>query len=167
MTKSKTVATTYGGFVEWIWPDEFDAISCSHSTGAFMSPDTGLAASDGNTDSSGIVSFGRKGTIAWERQEDLLELFRNNGIVYDSNGKPALRGRVMMLYDRGIFTGHFTNFTVDEDDSHAFSFQLSWDFKVEKTLYRFPLHQLSDDSTADSQPNTSSGALVPGDIKFT
>ena len=97
----------------------------------------------------------------------MLELFRNNGIVYDSNGKPALRGRVMMLYDRGIFTGHFTNFTVDEDDSHAFSFQLSWDFKVEKTLYRFPLHQLSDDSTADSQPNTSSGALVPGDIKFT
>jgi hypothetical protein len=76
--------------------------------------------------------------MAWERQEDLLDLFHNNGMVFDGNGRPAIRGRIMMIYDRGIYYGYFTTFEVDEDDQHAWSFQLSWEFTVEKTLYRFP-----------------------------
>ena len=76
--------------------------------------------------------------MAWERQEDLLDLFHNNGMVYDGNGRPAIRGRIMMIYDRGIYYGFFTTFQVNEDDQHAWSFQLSWEFTVEKTLYRFP-----------------------------
>jgi hypothetical protein len=142
MTKGKTVVPTYGGFVEFVWPDDFDTISCSHSTGAFINADSsggGLSSGGDIKGDSGIASD-RKGTIAWERQEDLLELFHNNGMVYDSRGIPAIRGRIMMIYDRGIFIGHFTSFQVTEDDSHAFSFELSWEFKVEQVLYRFPTH---------------------------
>jgi len=142
MTKGKTVVPTYGGFVEFVWPDDFDSISCSHSTGAFISANSnggGLTSGGDIRDDNGLSSD-RKGTIAWERQEDLLELFHNNGMVYDSHGIPAIRGRIMMIYDRGIFIGYFTTFQVTEDDSHAFSFELSWEFKVEQVLYRFPTH---------------------------
>ena len=138
MAKSKTVVATYGGFVEFVWPDEMDTISCTASTGGFIAPDSGLSAGDDSSFGNDVTSSGRKGTIAWERQEDLLELFHNNGVVYDGQGKPAIRGRVMMIYDRGMFIGHFTSFSVTEDDSHAYSFDLSWEFRVESVLYRFP-----------------------------
>ena len=128
MTKGKTVVPTYGGFVEFVWPDDFDSVSCSHSTGAFISANP----------SGGGLTSNRRTTIAWERQEDLLELFHNNGMVFDSHGAPAIRGHVMMIYDRGIYIGYFTSFQVTEDDTHAFSFELSWEFKVEQVLYRFP-----------------------------
>jgi hypothetical protein len=147
-TKGKSIVPTYGGFVEFVWPDEFDSVSCDHSTGAFIAPSQGLTAGgDRPNQSNGFVG-GRKGTIAWERQQDLLELFHNNGMVYDGFGEPVIRGRVMMMYDRGVFIGHFTTFQVDEDDSHAFSFELSWEFHVEQTLYRFPSHT---DTSALSQ----------------
>jgi hypothetical protein len=140
--KSKVVAMTRGGFVEWNWPDELDSLSASATTGAFLGPDTGLTSgSDGKgstiTGSTRRGSAGRQGTMAWERQEDLLDLFHNNGAVYDGNGQPVIRGRVMLIYDRGIFLGHFTNFDVKETDDKAFSFQLDWEFKIEETIYSF------------------------------
>jgi hypothetical protein len=140
-TKGKNVVMTVGGFVEFIWPDELDTISAESSTGAFLGPQTGLiAGSEGTTNAGGakLNSPGRHETMAWERQEDLLDLFRQNGMIFDGNGKPAIRGRVMCIFDRGIYVGYFTTFTPKEDDSHAFSFDLSWEFKVEATIYRFP-----------------------------
>jgi hypothetical protein len=44
----------------------------------------------------------------------------------------------MCIYDRGIYVGYFDTFSVKEDDQHSFSFELSFEFKVETTLYRFP-----------------------------
>lgn len=148
MSKSKTVAMTRGGFIEWTWPDELDSITCQASTGAFIAPDAGLTAG-GDKLSSDSTSFGRKGTIAWERQQDLLELFHNNGMVYNAFGEPVLRGRVMMIYDRGLFIGHFNTFSVDEDDSHAFSFQLNWEFTIEHVIYKFPIFDSSQLTESD------------------
>lgn len=140
MQKSKTVAMTVGGWVEWVWPDELSSVSCEASTGAFLHPTQGLTAG-GDVSLTGAASAGRRGTIAWERQEDFVELFRNNGMVYNSAGEPVIRGRVLMLYDRGVFAGHFSSLQVTEDEAHPFSFQLSWEFRVESTLYSAPAGQ--------------------------
>lgn len=143
--KSKNVVMTYGGFVEFMWQDELDSISANTSTGAFLGPYTGLTSgSDGSGQGafggrdSRVGAVGRHGTMAWERQEDLLDLFRNNGSIYNGSGQPVIRGRVMCIYDRGIYTGHFTTFSSKEDDEHAFSFELDWEFKIEHTIYVFP-----------------------------
>ena len=137
MSASKTVVPTRGGWVEFRWPDELTTLSGGNTTGSFYSPASGLSAGSDGAQVGG-KTLGRQGTIAWERQEDLLDLFHNNGMVFDGNGQPAIRGRIMMIYDRGIYLGFFTTFEVMEDDSHAFSFQVDWEFTVEKTLYRFP-----------------------------
>ncbi len=150
MQKSKSVVMTYGGWVEWVWPDELGSVSCEASTGAFISPDAGLTAGgDSLLSDVGALkpSTGRKGSIAWERQQDLLELFRNNGMVYNSLGQPVLRGRVVMMYDRGIFTGHFTTLSVNEDETKPFTFDLSWEFKVESTVYSMPQASSSPEAT--------------------
>ena len=137
MAASKTVVQTRGGWVEYRWPNELTSLSGGNTTGTFFSPSSGLSAGSDAAQTGGLTS-GRQGTIAWERQEDLLDLFHNNGMVFDGNGQPAIRGKVMMIYDRGIYYGYFTTFEVTEDDEHAFSFHLDWEFIVEKTLYRFP-----------------------------
>jgi hypothetical protein len=136
MTKSKNVAMTYGGFVEWLWPDELDIISASHTTGGFLGPN-GLVSGTDTLDAA-LGDADRKNTIAWERKEDLIEVFRNNGLIYDGFGQPVLRGTVEMIYDRGIFRGYFTNFQETESADKPFSFQLDWEFKVEQTIYKFP-----------------------------
>jgi hypothetical protein len=145
MTKSKTVVMTVGGFVEFNWPEELDTLSATASTGAFIGPNTGLTAgSDGTSSNNQGPSVaagdpGRHATMAWERQEDLLDLFRGNGQIFNGNGVPILRGRIMIIYDRGIYMGHFTTFSVKETDEKAYSFDLDWEFKIEERVYLFPL----------------------------
>jgi hypothetical protein len=143
MTKNKNVVMTYGGFVEFIWPDELDSISASHSAGAFLGPSGLVNGSDGLTSPSSKSSDSKK-TIAWERFQDLLDLFQNNGTVYDGAGKPVLRGQVLMIYDRGIFQGYFSTFTVTESDELPFTVNIDWEFKVEKIIYKFPINIIPD-----------------------
>jgi hypothetical protein len=137
MTDSKTVVPTKGGWIEFRWPNDLNQVSGGNTTGTFYSPSSGLSAGSAAAQIGGKNS-GRQGTQAWERQEDLLDLFHNNGMVFDGTGAPAIRGRIMMIYDRGIFLGYFNTFEVTEDDQHAWSFHLDWAFTVEKILYRFP-----------------------------
>lgn len=142
MEKSKNISMTYGGYVEFVWPDEYDTISASGSTGAFISPKYGLtAAASREPGPSGILS-GRRGTLAYERFQDFLELFRHNGMIFGPNGMPAIRGRIIMINDRGAFIGHFTTFSVDEEETMPFRFNLTWEFKVEKTVYKTTIGNL-------------------------
>lgn len=137
MTKSKSLVQTYGGFVEFMWPDDLDSVSCSGSTGGFISPKLGYTAAASNSDNASGVVDGRRGTMAYERFQDFLDIFHMNGMVFDSTGKPAIRGRIVMMYDRGIFSGHFSSFDVEESADKPFTFNLSWEFKIEDSVYRF------------------------------
>jgi hypothetical protein len=158
MTKNKNVVMTVGGFVEFQWPDDLDTLSAQATTGAFIGPNAGLtsgsdakgAIAGGSQTRLGVV--GRQGTMAWERQEDLIDLFHNNGMIYNGQGQPVLRGRIMLIYDRGVFIGSFTSLEVREDDTRAFSFDVSFEYKVEATLYRFPLSPGSSSPAAGSIP---------------
>lgn len=135
LTKAKNVVMTYGGYVEFVWPDELDSISASGSTGGFISPQYGYTAAASKAPGAAGELSGRHGTIAYERFLDHIELFRNNGMIYDAYGVPQIRGRVIMISDRGWFTGHFTSFDVTEEETNPFLFELSWEFKIESTIY--------------------------------
>lgn len=160
MQKAKSVVPTYGGFVEFIWPDELDTLSADQTSGAFISPKTGLTAGS----ATDMNFLGRQGTIAWEKQEDLLELFRCNGAVFNTAGQPILRGRIMCMYDRGIFAGHFTTFQVTESDDKAFTFELNWEFRVEQTIYAFPTSGQSINSFTQPPYDLEEGT---GNLKYT
>lgn len=126
-SKTKSAARTYSGYVEWHWPDDLSGFSASGSSGGFMGMDNGLAA--------GAL---RHRTIAWERKQDLLELFRQNGIVYNSAGVPVLRGRILCMFDRGLFIGHFSTFEETSSEDDPFKVELAWEFVIEKAIHRFP-----------------------------
>lgn len=119
---------TRGGFVEQHWGDDLGAISCDGSTGAFLNLHTGLA------------SVVRQRTIAWDRYRSLLDLYRNNGSVHDPYGNIVLQGAILLMYDRGTYLGTFRSYSVEETDDKPFTFNVSWSFKVERTLYSVPLN---------------------------
>ncbi len=117
---------TLGGFVEQHWGDDLSEISGDQSTGAFINLYTGLS------------SMLRQRTIAWDRYQDLYDLYRNNGSVYDPYGNIVLQGWILLIYDRGTFVGTFRSFSMEETDDSPFAFKLSWSFKVEKILQQIP-----------------------------
>jgi hypothetical protein len=125
-TKKVERIQTRGGFVEQHWGDELTEISADGSTGAFMNIYTGL------------TSVLRQKTIAWDRYRDLHDLYRCNGSVFGPNGNIVLQGHVMVMFDRGTYIGHFSNFETEEADDQPFSFKVSWSFKVEETLMKIP-----------------------------
>jgi len=135
-TKSKNVVMTYGGFVEWVWPDEISSVSASGSTGGFISPSQGYTAASSKQVGAFGALTGRRGTLAYERFTDLLELFRSNGMVYDSDGTPVVRSTVLMIWDKGVYNGHFSTFSINEDDVNPFTLNLSWEFKIESVVYK-------------------------------
>jgi len=117
---------TRGGFVEQHWGDELAEISVDQSTGAFINLDTGLS------------SVLRQRTIAWDRYQDLYDLYRNDGNVYDPFGNVVLKGWVMLMFDRGTYLGSFRSFQREETDDSPFTFKISWSFKVEKIIQAIP-----------------------------
>lgn len=125
-TKKVERFQTRGGFVEQHWGDELTEISADGSTGAFMNIYTGTS------------SLLRNQTIAWDRYRDLHDLYRNNGDVYDPYGNIVLRGNVMLMYDKGQYIGYFSSFDIEETDSSPFTFNLSWNFKVEQIIQQIP-----------------------------
>lgn len=126
MTKVKASTSTYGGYVEWVWPDELDVISASGTTGGFLTKFGYL----GNT----AGDLNRTQSVAYQKFLDFLDLYRNNGMLYTSDGRPVLRSNIIMSYDRGSFLGHFTTFNVDENADKPFLFNLDWEFKVERQI---------------------------------
>jgi hypothetical protein len=125
-TKKVERIQTRGGFVEQHWGDELSEISADGSTGAFVNVYTGLS------------SVLRQQTIAWDRYQDLYDLFHHNGSVYDPYGNIVLQGNVMLLYDRGTYIGYFRSFDVEETADAPFVFKVNWSFKVQEIILKIP-----------------------------
>lgn len=143
---------TLGGFVEQHWGDDLSEISGDQSTGAFINLYTGLS------------SVLRQRTIAWDRYQDLYDLYRNNGSIYDPYGNIVLQGWLLLIYDRGTFVGTFRSFSREETDDSPFAFKLSWSFKVEKIIQQIPQNSIPINQRSvafQSQNGTTLNAIRP------
>lgn len=143
---------TLGGFVEQHWGDDLSEISGDQSTGAFINLYTGLS------------SVLRQRTIAWDRYQDLYDLFRNNGSVYDPYGNIVLQGWILLMYDRGTFVGTFRSFSMEETDDSPFAFKLNWSFKVEKIIQQIPQNSIPltpRSASFQSRNGTTGNAIKP------
>lgn len=125
-TQKKEVIQTRGGFVEQHWWQDLTDIQASGSTGSFINVQTGL------------TSILRQKTIAWDRFQDLVDLFHHNGSVFDPYGNIVLQGNIMLTYDRGVYIGSFRSFSFSETADSPFVFKLDWSFKVEETILEIP-----------------------------
>ena len=121
-TKLITRQVTRGGYLEQHWGEELDNITCSGSTGAFISIRSGLSV------------LNRKASIAYRKHLELVALYRNGGHVYDQRGNIVMHGGINLHFDSNIFHGFFENLTVNETADNPFTFTVDFSFKVERSL---------------------------------
>ena len=113
---------TRGGFVEQHWGEELDSISCSGSTGAFVSTRTGVSV------------LNRKASIAYRKYLELVALYRNGGSVYDQRGNIVMHGGINLHFDSNIYNGYFESLTVSESADNPFTFKTDFSFKVKTSI---------------------------------
>lgn len=115
---------TRGGFVEQHFGDELTDVSADQSTGTFVHVEEGLTIAQ------------RSETVAHQKMSHLIDLFKNNGLIYDDEGFPQFRGRIRLTWHGGIYDGSFRSFEVSEAAEEPFKLDLSWDFTVEKETHK-------------------------------
>lgn len=118
--KIKEMIQTRGGFQEQHFGEQLVEVSCSVASGAFIHVDTGLAVRS------------RNDTIAYEKFFHLVDLFHNNGLVYDQRGVVQFRGLIRMTFDGGVYDGAFRSITINEAADSPFMLTCDFTFRVER-----------------------------------
>lgn len=77
----------------------------------------------------------RRDTITYDKYLDLLALFHNNGSVYDQTGRVILQGKIKMIFDGGVWFGWFQSFSVTDDASSPYMFNVSLAMQVEREFH--------------------------------
>lgn len=129
-TKTVSRIQTMGGYVEQVWGTDTTEISMSMQTGAFMRMNSGLSAMT-NPDWGGT----RRDSIAYDKYQDLLALFHNNGAVYGENGQIIRHGIISLYFDQVTYLGWFTTFAVTESAENPYKFDLTASFSVHKEIH--------------------------------
>jgi hypothetical protein len=111
---------TRGGWQEQHFGEQLLDISAEFHTGAFINVDTGLAV------------LRRRDTIAYEKFEHLVQIFHNNGLVYDTKGNVQYRGRIRLVFEGGTYDGAFRSLSINESATNPFNFTGDFSFRVEK-----------------------------------
>lgn len=151
--KQITRTQTRGGWVEYHWGDAAEEITFEAATGGFMRLYTGLSSITG----AGSGVQGRRQTLAYNKYLDLLALFHNNGAIYDAFGNIVLQGYIKMTFDGGVHIGWFDGgFSVTEDASTPYMFNMSARFIIDREIMRF--------RSADLFDFGAQAAVVPGGL---
>ena len=156
--KKHEISSTLSGWVEYYWGDNPTTISLEATSGAFIRPYTGLSAVTGpvvvppNSETSRILEEGspqtpkattygtsiggtRRETITYDKYLDLLALFHNNGSVYDQTGRVIVQGKIKMIFDGGVWFGWFQSFSVTDDATTPYSFNVSLAMQIEREYH--------------------------------
>jgi hypothetical protein len=151
--KKHEISQTISGWVEYYWGDNPTTISLDVASGAFIRPYTGLSAVTGpvsipneyNRSTFGNLgkpstigaSIGgtRRDTITYDKYLDLLALFHNNGSVYDQTGRVIVQGKIKMIFDGGVWFGWFQSFSVTDDATSPYNFNVSLSMQIEREYH--------------------------------
>lgn len=109
--------------------DELDVLTASGRSAMFMIEDVGLS------------RIQRKDSYAYKQIEDLVSLYRNNGVNRNKKANSSTRpcaidsvGRVKISYNEFMYTGHFSSLSITENDSSPFNVDFSFEFRVFNTF---------------------------------
>ena len=111
------------GYVIQHWGPNQDTLTADGRTAAFM------------VDDEGLTYRYRSSSYAFLNFMALFNSYKNNGyrIGPDGFGKDPqidLIQGVEIAYDGDLFTGHFSNFTLDEDAASPYSFHYNFEFII-------------------------------------
>lgn len=119
-TKQIERMQTRGGWVEQHWGDTLATMSLNVASGGFVNVD------------AGYTTVLRRETVGYDIFENLVNIFHNNGSVYDDLGRVIFKGFIRLSYSGGVYDGHFTSLTITEGAEAPFMFTADLSFTVER-----------------------------------
>jgi hypothetical protein len=155
---------TRSGWSLQLWGPNQDTISSNGKTAAMMNPGIGL---DG---------FVRETTFSYLNLLALVSAYKTNGYEFfdglASNETTRVISRVRgihIMYDGQDFMGHFSNFTLDEDDEHPYVSNYNFEFIIsslsgDETEVRGHYKKLSVSSKKDSDTEAESQVEIISDV---
>lgn len=120
-TKKINRTQTFDSYFEEYWGEEQDNITCSGSTGGFYHEKLGL------------TTISRTETSPYFKFLDFLDIYRNNGNIYDEKGRVIQKGNILIYFYPDTWLGYFESFNYTEDASSPFRFTFDFVFNVEKS----------------------------------
>jgi hypothetical protein len=124
--KITTRYQTFSAYVEEYWGDDLDTISASATTGGFILDD--------QRSIGGYTTYNRRDTQSFQKFQDTMDVYANNGNTYDSQGRVIKKGSIIIFYDPGTYIGYFENFNYTEDANNPYRFTFDFTFKVTKSF---------------------------------
>jgi hypothetical protein len=156
MNKVQTNHYVRNGITTERWGEELEQITASGMIGGYYTLETGLTRTY------------RRQTPSYRNLMMLLQIFKNNGCVYDntyqgaapsSNKRVIDVGAIEILYDKEIFRGTFDTFSIKEAADKPYTLEYSFVFHVESSIH------ISDITpTSTSVNNSTIGASGPNQV---
>lgn len=129
------------GYIIEHWGLEQPTISASGRIGgAYIS----TVGSNGQA-AGGLTRKLRRGSAAFQKFMSLYQAYRNNGYIFNNDGRISIMGSVKLFYGEKVFTGTFDSFSISESEDNPFDLTYSFDFTVrfEDQILRDPLRENS------------------------
>ena len=82
----------------------------------------------------GLSAIYRSYSKPYFKFQDMLDVYRNNGNIYDDTGRVVQRGQVMMNFDGGTYFGFFESFNYTEDAEKPNKFSFDFIYKAERSF---------------------------------
>jgi hypothetical protein len=159
MSKIITRTQTMTAFVEEHWGEELDTLTFQGSTATFVIGGTDTYtvrmhdsetspikqfyrfAGTGDTavldTSPGITTSRRRYSASYIQFLRLMDLFRANGCMFDTNGFVRNRYYIFISFGTEAYRGLFESIDVTEDASNPFRFIYTITFKSEETVFSY------------------------------
>ncbi|MCE5225733.1 MAG: hypothetical protein LLG05_07710 [Porphyromonadaceae bacterium] len=124
-TNAYQTSYTRSGWLVQLWGPNQDTISSNGKTAAMINSGVGLD------------NFVQQTTFSYLNFISLVSAYKTNGCEFFDRLAPNLTSRVInrvfgvhIMYDGQEFMGHFSNFTMDEDDEHPYIFNYNFEFII-------------------------------------
>lgn len=139
-----------GGWKVSIWGQQMITIEASGSTGLFF-----LA-------NEGVTRYNAAYSFAHTELQQLLQIYRNNGMSYDPKyGVIDTVGEVILFYDGHEYRGSFDSFEVTEDAANPFNMRYSFTFTArgDSTTRVFGHYRAPEPDNLDAALENAAGVL--------
>jgi len=118
---------------------------------------------------SGYQYASKWDSAAWQNLMSLFTIYRNNGYIYDTSGRPKSEahlfiGSIEIAYDQWVYVGNFDNFNYNyEEDKQHGAVQFSFEFTAS---YIFDRNQREAVRPYQTPPTPSPSEAPEGDVPF-
>lgn len=124
--KTKDMAENIGGVVESSYPDDFDILQFTGTTGGFLTQNP--------SQEDGYAAYVREDSVSYKRFQAFLDLFKNNGDIYSEAGKILDSRYVVISFLGVVWEGKFLSFNYTEREDQPLQFDLEFEFQVHDTF---------------------------------